>query len=146
MALWGALAGALYWMGRILVRRKRIAWALHPASSAEQETVLRRGCIGIDTVTMQVDVSGHVVPLTPKQYSLLALLVRDEGKVFSDKEIIGEIWPTSPLADANDIRQCVFRLRKRLRQALDGADKTVVTVKGFGYRFDSGVLDPENAG
>ena len=145
---WLAAAGVLAGIVFTLAKRGNVSLATwNEPSTGEDETsvMVHRGSLTINTVTMEVRILDHVVNLTPKQYALLSLLVREEGKVFSDTEIIAEIWPDSPLADANDIRQCVYRLRRRLEKALEGADKMVVTVKGFGYRFDAGVIDPEGA-
>ena len=145
---WVLAAGALTGAGLTLSRRGKLtlaAWEARENGNEETREIIHRGNLTINTVTMEVHILDHKVKLTPKQYALLSLLVRDEGKVFSDTEIIAEIWPDSPLADANDIRQCVYRLRRRLQKALEGADKMVVTVKGFGYRFDAGVIDPEGA-
>ena len=145
-ATWFVVAGALAGIVFTLAKRGTIslaAWAGHESDENASSELIRHGSLTINTVTMEVRVLDHEVHLTPKQYALLSLLVREEGKVFSDTEIIAEIWPDSPYADANDIRQCVYRLRRRLEKALEGADKMVVTVKGFGYRFDAGVIDPE---
>ena len=145
---WILAAGALTGAGLTLSKRGKLtlaAWEAREDANGSTSEIIDRGGLTINTVTMEVHILEHEVNLTPKQYALLSLLVRDNGKVFSDTEIIAEIWPDSPYADANDIRQCVYRLRRRLQKALEGADKMVVTVKGFGYRFDAGVIDPEGA-
>ena len=46
------------------------------------------------------------------------------------------LWSDSPYADSNDIRQCIYQLRRRLDAVLPKAGRCIANVRGFGYRFD----------
>jgi DNA-binding winged helix-turn-helix (wHTH) protein len=80
------------------------------------------------------------LPLSPKPFQLLELLIRDCDKVFNEQEIIDHVWSDSPYATASDVRQCVYRLRQKLNEIELGLGDCIANVKGFGYRFDSASL------
>jgi len=80
--------------------------------------------------------NGVPLSLSPKLFSLLALLVSEPGRVFSDREILGAVWPASRYANAKDVKQHIYLLRKKLRGVQPGAEGMIVTVPGFGYRFE----------
>jgi len=56
--------------------------------------------------------------------------------VFSDREILAAVWPDSRYANAKDVKQHVYLLRKRLRDAKSGGEEMIVNVPGFGYRLE----------
>jgi DNA-binding winged helix-turn-helix (wHTH) protein len=79
--------------------------------------------------------AGQSVPLPPKTFDLLLLLVRNPGRAFSKQELMTELWPNTFVEEANLSFQASV-LRKALGE--DGA-KYVETVPKYGYRFASGV-------
>jgi DNA-binding winged helix-turn-helix (wHTH) protein len=74
-------------------------------------------------------------PLSPSQFTLLSLLMEDEGKVITREEVIASVWPeveegvTDQAVDA-----LVYRLRERLTE-LNPSHNYIVTIRGHGYRF-----------
>jgi len=122
-------------------------WAVRrrmPRTETEDTTgsdhLLRRGDLLINTASFEVSLYDEEFRLTPNQLQLLQLLASEEQRVFNEKEILEVVWPTSRYADSNNIRQCVHTLRTRLRKIRPGTEECIVTVKGFGYSFDSGKL------
>ncbi len=101
--------------------------ALTPAANA--------GPLAVDTVRHEVRLRGETVPLTPKEYLLLALLHGRGGAVVSRDDIAAEVWPelSGDVAEES-IVQLVTRLRRKIED--DPANPTsVLTVRGFGYRL-----------
>jgi hypothetical protein len=82
--------------------------------------------------------AGHPLRLTPKQFALLSVLASEPGRVFAETEILEAAWPDSPYADARDIKQYVYLLRRRLAQIRTDGREAIVTVPGFGYRLNDG--------
>jgi len=82
--------------------------------------------------------AGHPLQLTPKQFALLSVLASEPGRVFAEAEILQAAWPDSLYADARDIKQYVYLLRRRLAQIRSDGRDVIVTVPGFGYRLDDG--------
>lgn len=95
----------------------------------------RAGAVSVDLSRHEVRAQGDLLPLTPKEYRLIALLYRRGGAVASREEIAGEVWPELEGAVGEEsISQLVTRLRRKLEQ--DPANpRFVLTVRGFGYRF-----------
>jgi DNA-binding winged helix-turn-helix (wHTH) protein len=82
--------------------------------------------------------AGRTLRLTPKQYALLSVLASEPGRVFSEAEILSAAWPDSGYADARDIKQYVYLLRRRLVEIRPDGREVIVTVPGFGYRLEDG--------
>jgi len=133
--------GAVLWLTALgahwLVRRSSTG---ETAENVSEDQKLIRGGLVIDTASYEVSLHGECFRLTPNQLGLLQLLANVEGRVFAEKEILETVWPTSRYADSNNIRQCIHTLRARLRKVHAGAEECIVTVKGYGYSFDSSKL------
>jgi DNA-binding winged helix-turn-helix (wHTH) protein len=72
------------------------------------------------------------VPLTPKAFEMLLVLVKSEGLVMTKDELIKAVWADSFVEDSN-LTQIVFVLRKALGETPDR--RYILTVQGQGYRF-----------
>ena len=94
----------------------------------------------VDSAGKRVRLHDRPIPLTPKQYALLTFLVSEGARVISEEEILEAVWPRSPYADSNDIRQCVYKIRKRVALVEPGAEACIINEKGFGYRFEPSEL------
>lgn len=134
LALLSWLSGVWPWAGRF-----------RPAIQQTDETMSVRtvGDLDIDPKTRRVTYKGRPVRLTPKQYALLAFLAQEPDRVFSDREIVEGVWPSSGYADAKDVKQYVYLVRQRLESAHPGGRQLIETVPGFGYRMVSRVIDEE---
>ena len=67
-------------------------------------------------------------------FYLLALLARDFGRVFTNEEIIAELWGSDSRATSADVKQYVYQLRSKIE--LDPhAPQLIQNVKGFGYKL-----------
>jgi len=73
----------------------------------------------------------HLVPLAPKTFELLLLLVRNPGRAFSKQELMSALWPDTFVEEANLSFQ-ISILRKALG---DEGPRWVETVPKHGYRF-----------
>jgi hypothetical protein len=95
----------------------------------------------LDPAERRVTVHGQelIPPLSTAQYDFLALLADEPGRVYSRAEIIAAVWPGSDPAGVSDdaIDALVRRLRHRLLE-LDPDHDYVVTVRGYGFRLDTG--------
>lgn len=75
----------------------------------------------------------RVVPLTPKAFAILLLLVENSGHVLSKDELMEKVWPDS-IVEENNLTQNISALRKALGEA-SGGHKFIETVPRRGYRF-----------
>lgn len=77
------------------------------------------------------------VPLTPKVFETLVILVQNSGHVVNKDDLMNEIWPNTNVEEAN-LTQNVFTLRKALDQHHPGRSY-IETVRKRGYRFSTNV-------
>ena len=74
------------------------------------------------------------IDLTPREFELLACLMRHTGKVLSREQLLRDAWGWEYLVETKTVDTHVKRLRDKLEAA--GVDPTLVeTVRGYGYRF-----------
>jgi DNA-binding winged helix-turn-helix (wHTH) protein len=79
------------------------------------------------------------VPLTPKAFAILLVLVENSGHVLSKDELMAKVWPDS-FVEENNLAQNISALRKALGEA-GGGQKFIETVPRRGYRFVAGVRE-----
>ena len=99
------------------------------AGDSPQQTV-RLGPVAIEPPTRKVEVDGAAVPLTRKEFDLLALLAQRPGVVFRREQIISEVWRTSWEGTGRTLEVHVASLRSKL-----GLPALIETVRGVGYRL-----------
>ena len=87
---------------------------------------------------------GEVVPLPPKAFDLLLVLVEESGRVLPKDELMSRVWPDSFVEEAN-LSYNVFTLRKALGEGGD-ANTYIETIPRRGYRFVAGVTEIANEG
>src|SRR5690349_4056179 len=87
---------------------------------------------------------GQSVPLTPKAFEILLVLVRNPGRVLKKEELLEEVWPDA-YVDENNLPRNISSLRKALGEG-PAEHKYIVTLPGQGYRFVAEVtqLDTPN--
>lgn len=90
------------------------------------------GDFRIDTVARVLTREGEVVPLTPKVFDLLQLLVENSGQVVVKERLMNEIWPDTFVEEGN-LAQNIWVLRKSLD--LNGGRQYIQTIPRRGYRF-----------
>jgi len=130
------IIGLLAWALRGRRRGDDIGDEASPAESAAEHVVV--GDLVIVPTRCAASFAGRPLRLTPKQYALLTVLASEPGRVFSEAEILSAAWPDSPYADARDIKQYVYLLRRRLSEIRPDGREVIVTVPGFGYRLEDG--------
>jgi DNA-binding winged helix-turn-helix (wHTH) protein len=74
-----------------------------------------------------------VVPLTPKAFDTLLVLVENSGHVLSKEELMEKVWPDS-FVEQNNLAQHILAIRKALGEVGSG-QKFIETVPKRGYRF-----------
>jgi two-component system copper resistance phosphate regulon response regulator CusR len=93
--------------------------------------VLRFGRLQVDTAARLVRVDDAVLPLTPKEYALLELLLRRRGHVLSRQAIFENLYASDSSASDTVIEVLLSTLRAKLARA--GIADLIGTRRGFGY-------------
>lgn len=114
-----------------LVARVR---ALLRRSELSSQPVLSWGELNLDPSRCQVTYRDELLPLTPKEYALLELFLRNRKRVFSCGMILEHLWAFEEMPGEEAIRTHIKGLRQKLRKA--GAPQDLIeTVYGIGYRL-----------
>lgn len=103
--------------------------------------VLSWGNLRLDPAHCEISYDGSALPLTPKEYGLLELLLRSPCRVFSYDTIIGHLWSGEEPPSENTVRAHVKSLRMKLKAA-GAAFDTIENVYGLGYRLKNSAPPP----
>jgi DNA-binding response OmpR family regulator len=88
----------------------------------------------IDLTSKTVKLKGSIVDLSPKEYDLLACLVRDQGKILSHHKLVREAWGESFINSTAASTLYIYYLRNKLKDGQYG-HQYIRTVWGRGYWF-----------
>ena len=122
-------------MGELVARIKAQLRRSHSAAAAPGARRLRAGPISIDASRKEAYADGASLGLTPKEFALLHLLMRESPAPVSREEIYRNVWGYEMLHGDRAVDVFVRRLRKKLAVSLPG-NKFLHTHHGFGYRFE----------
>ncbi len=115
-----------------LVARMRAALRL--SKEKGDNPLLESGSLSIDTVSHVVRKNGVIVKLTTTEFSLLALLARNKGRVLTHQHILKEIWGFGYLEQTQYLRVFIAQLRKKIEDN-PSIPTLLITESGIGYRF-----------
>ena len=115
----------------------RIRSVLRSNSQTESEPVLVFNEIEIDFNLRSVKKNGLNIKLTATEYSLFALLSRNEGRVLTHQYLLKEVWGKSFVDELQYLRVFIAQLRKKIETDPD-SPVHIITESGVGYRFLSG--------
>jgi two-component system KDP operon response regulator KdpE len=101
--------------------------------SAEAPTVTTAE-FTVDLGRRVVTRNGESVRLTPTEWSILELLVRNPGKLITQQQILSTVWGPAYAKEANYLRVYIAQLRRKL-EADTGNPRHLLTEAGIGYRF-----------
>jgi DNA-binding response OmpR family regulator len=109
------------------------------ASTAPLPVDMRAPGLKLDTEAREVYIHGRLLspPLSHAQFTLLALLAQDPGRVYSREDVIGAVWPEDAADGVSDeaIDALVRRVRLRLRER-DPDHEYVTTIRGYGFKLE----------
>ena len=120
---------------RELVARVRALLRRAHTESEPALEVLDFGDLVIDDETKEVKVSGNPVKLTPIEYNILLLLVRNAGKVFSIDEIYEKIWNEEAIGADNTVAVHIRHIREKI-EINPREPRYLKVVWGVGYKVE----------
>jgi DNA-binding response OmpR family regulator len=105
--------------------------------SAAPTTTLDLGGLVIDHGTRTVTLGEVEVPMTRKEFDLLAFLASSPGRVYSREELLERVWgSTSRWQGCSTVTEHVRRVRLKIETDPE-SPRWITTVRGIGYRFSS---------
>lgn len=112
----------------------RIRSAIRKASSEDNIAVGEFDDLTIDYAARIVKKDGTVLKLTATEYSLLALMAKNEGKVLTHQYLLNQIWGPSYNNESQYLRVFVAQLRKKI-ETDPNRPTHIITESRVGYRF-----------
>jgi DNA-binding response OmpR family regulator len=107
----------------------------HLRRATAEQPELDAGDVRIDVAARRAWCAGEELELAPKEFDLLALLVREAGRVVTRERIMAEVWDENWFGSTKTLDMHVSWLRRKLGE--DAADpRHLVTVRGVGLRFE----------
>lgn len=116
----------------------RIRSALRTNNTDEGETVLSFKDLTIDLNARSVCKKAQLVKLTVTEYSLLTLLIRNEGKVLTHQYLLRAIWGPGYINQSQYLRVFIAQIRKKIEDD-PNRPEYLLTEAGVGYRFVSNI-------
>ncbi|MGW7332789.1 response regulator [Streptomyces sp. NPDC054840] len=123
-------------MDELLARLRAAVRRAEPAAgSGEGEVIVETADFTVDLAAKKAVREGRDVRLTPTEWHLLEVLVRNRGKLVSQKQLLQEVWGPSYGTETNYLRVYMAQLRRKL-EANPSHPRHFITEPGMGYRFE----------
>ena len=119
------------------VRSQLRRYAQLGSRAEDTSGVLSVGSITLDDNTKTVTVDGDPVALTPTEHSILCLLMRNPGKVFSTKALYEAVWQETALGSEGSVAVHIRHLREKI-EIDPSAPRYLKVIWGQGYKIEGG--------
>ena len=114
----------------------RLRAALRRATPAEEDAVIETPDFTIDLATKRVTRGNEEVRLTPTEWNVVELLVRNPGKLVSYRQLLREVWGPGYEKETHYLRVFMAHVRRKLEPE-PSHPRYFHTEAGMGYRFHS---------
>ena len=119
------------------VRSQLRRYALLGSRPEEDSHLLAIGAITLDDRTKTVTAEGEPVALTPTEYAILHLLMKNPGKVFSTKTLYESVWQEAALGSEGAVAVHIRHLREKI-EINPSEPRYLKVVWGQGYKMEGG--------
>jgi two-component system KDP operon response regulator KdpE len=121
-------------VGELLARIRVALRHLATVSSDSPEPEYTLGDLKIDLARREVTVAGKAVHLTPNEFKLLSVLVKNAGKVLTHRQLLHSVWGPGSGEEVHYVRVYMNQLRQKLETDAT-RPKYFITEPGVGYRL-----------
>jgi two-component system, OmpR family, KDP operon response regulator KdpE len=116
----------------------RLRAAVRRATPADEEPIVATDHFVVDLSAKRVlDAAGEPVRLTPTEWQLLEVLVRNPGRLVTQRQLLREVWGPAYGDESNYLRVHMAHLRRKLEPDRS-RPRYLITEPGMGYRFVAG--------
>jgi two-component system, OmpR family, KDP operon response regulator KdpE len=117
-------------MARVRVALRHISIAKHDSG----QSTFEQGDLRIDLARREVFMRDQRVHLTPNEFRLLTVLIKNAGKVMTHRQLLREVWGPGSAEQSHYVRVYVNQLRQKI-EADPARPEFLLTETGIGYRF-----------
>ena len=114
----------------VKARIKAVLRRTHEPSPGQQVLTFKSLQLNLDKKTVSID--DKEIPFSKTEFEILALLLREKGRVFSRQELINRIWPRDVMVLDRTVDVNITRVRKKIKDYA----RHIVTRLGYGYFFE----------
>ena len=114
---------------RAVLRRAEL-----PSLPDRREITYSDGFLVVDVAERKVIVNGKQVKLTPREFSLFALLVENAGRILTHKQVLEKVWGWEYTDDLDYVRIYISHLRQKI-EPHPALPRYIITEPGVGYYF-----------
>ena len=120
-------------MRELIARVRAVLRRSAAPAPEEEEERLAAGPLRMDLARREATLGGRQLQLAPKEFDLLAYLMRHPGRVRSRQQILATVWGQDTYIDERTVDVHVHWLRAKLEEP--GAPRRLLTVRGTGYKL-----------
>lgn len=114
-------------LARVEVLGRRVA-------VAEPEALIHIGDLCMDLAQHRITRGGRRIELSPREFQVLQVLIREPGRTFSRDEMCERIWERAHEYDTRTVEVFIMRLRRKLDRS--GEESIIRTIRNEGYRIN----------
>ena len=114
----------------------RVRAALRRSPNRAGSLRLVAGNVSLDIESHAVEVDGVAVHLTPKEFLLLEELLRNQGKLLTQRQLLTHVWGIEYIDDLHILRTFIHQLRRKLAAVSEEAGTLIINDPGVGYRIE----------
>ncbi|MGW2449640.1 response regulator, partial [Streptomyces sp. NPDC001704] len=122
-------------MDELLARLRVATRRVEPAARSADGGVVTTQAFTLDLLAKKARRAGRDVRLTPTEWHLLEVLIRNRGRLVSQRQLLQEVWGPSYRTQSNYLRVYMAQLRRKL-ETDPAHPRYLITSPGMGYRFE----------
>jgi two-component system KDP operon response regulator KdpE len=122
-------------MDELLARLRAAVRRATASAPGDEEAVIETTSFTVDLAAKKVVREGAEVHLTPTEWGVLEMLVRNRGRLVAQKQLLQEVWGPAYSDESHYLRVYMAQLRRKL-ESQPSRPRHLVTEPGMGYRFE----------
>ena len=120
---------------RAMLRRAEMMKMVESSAKETTPSIIKVGGLEIDFARHKVSQSGTTIDLSPKEFDLLAFLLKNREQVFSRDQLLEKVWGYDYAGDTRTVDVHIRWLRQKIEVA-PANPRHLLTVRGIGYKFE----------
>src|SRR4051812_26248615 len=123
-------------VGELLARVRVVLRHLAVAHRETGEPVFEVGALRVDLARREVTTSDKAVHLTPNEFKLLSVLIKNAGRVMTHRQLLREVWGPGSAEESHYLRVYANQLRQKIEPD-PSRPRYLLTETGVGYRLSA---------
>ena len=121
-------------MVELVARLRALLRRAGGARLSEQPEVIASGSLMVDLAKREASINGESLGLKPKEYDLLVTLMQNSGQTLTREQLLNKVWKYQSEGSSRTVDVHIGRLRRKIEGRSEEPFR-IVTMRGFGYRF-----------